>query len=107
LPASHAAYITGREFFPHLITAPFHDGLGVAFGFAIAACLIAAVASALTGRGTPVPDAPESLASELAAVAGEGVFEPSELVVTEAKADGKTDGKADAKEESAEPPGPQ
>ena len=46
LPAGHAAYVTGRQFFPHLITGPFHDGLGVAFAFAIAASLIAAVASA-------------------------------------------------------------
>jgi hypothetical protein len=73
--------VAGREFFPHLITAPFHSGLGVAFGFAIAANVIAAVASALTGRRTPVPAARESLGYELAAVAGEGGFEPSELVV--------------------------
>ena len=49
LSAAHAAYVTGRQFFPHLITAPFHSGLGVAFAFAIAASLIAAVASVLTG----------------------------------------------------------
>jgi MFS family permease len=81
LPASNAAYVTGREFFPHLITTPFHDGLGVAFGFAIAACVIAAIASALTGRRPPAPAAPGSLGYELAAVAAEGAFEPSELVV--------------------------
>jgi MFS family permease len=84
LPSAHAAYVTGREFFPNLITQPFHDGLGVAFGFAIAASVIAAVASGLTGRTKPAaePQAPaESLGSELAAVAGEGGFEPSELVV--------------------------
>jgi MFS family permease len=97
LPASHAAYMTGREFFPHLITAPFHDGLGVAFGFAIVACLVAAVASALTGRRAPAPAAPEPLRSQLAAVAAEGVFEPSELVVTDAVA-------IDVVEEGAEPP---
>ena len=57
LPPAHAAYVTGREFFPHLITAPFHSGLGVAFGFAIAANVIAAIASALTGRRTPTPAA--------------------------------------------------
>jgi hypothetical protein len=73
--------VTGRQFFPHLITAPFHSGLGVAFGFAIAANVIAAIASALTGRGTPEPAARQSLSEELAAVAGEGGFEPSELVV--------------------------
>jgi len=81
LPPAHAAYVAGREFFPHLITAPFHSGLGVAFGFAIAANVIAAVASALTGRRTPVPPARESLGYELAAVAAEGGFEPTELVV--------------------------
>src|SRR5262252_6562298 len=81
LPPAHAAYVAGREFFPHLITAPFHSGLGVAFGFAIAANVIAAIASALTGRRTPAPAAHESLGYELAAVAAEGGFEPSELVV--------------------------
>jgi MFS family permease len=81
LSPAHAAYVTGREFFPHLITAPFHSGLGVAFGFAIAANVIAAIASALTGRRTLAPAAPEPLGYELAAVAGEGSFEPGELVV--------------------------
>ncbi len=80
LPAGHAAYVTGRQFFPHLITAPFHDGLGVAFAFAIAANVIAAVASLLTGPRKR-PGAPaEPLGAELAAVAGEGGIEPSELV---------------------------
>jgi MFS family permease len=88
LSAVHAAYVTGRVFFPNLITEPFHDGLGVAFGFAIAASVIAAVASALTGKqkiadATPEPASAETLGAELAAVAGEGSFEPSELVVPE------------------------
>jgi MFS family permease len=86
LPAGHAIYVTGRQFFPHLITGPFHDGLGVAFAFAIAASLIAAVASLLTGRrklGAPA----ESLGAELAAVAADGGFEPSELVVPDPAAD--------------------
>src|SRR5450631_2443205 len=80
LSPSHATYVTGRQFFPHLITAPFHSGLGVAFGFAIAANVIAAIASVLTGKRTKVPAARESLGYELAAVAGEGGFEPGELV---------------------------
>jgi hypothetical protein len=90
LSSAHAIYVTGREFFPNLISAPFHDGLGVAFGFAIAASLIAAVASALTGKvklpteeppaAGPAGGAAESLGADLAAVAGEGGFEPSELV---------------------------
>jgi MFS family permease len=80
LPAGHAIYVTGRQFFPHLITAPFHDGLGVAFAFAIAANVIAAIASLLTGPRVRVGAAPEPLGAELAAVAAEGGIEPSELV---------------------------
>ncbi|MFD5114514.1 MFS transporter [Streptomyces sp. NPDC058391] len=50
LPAGHADYLTGRGFFPALISQPFSDGLSVAFDFAIAACLVAAFASLLRGR---------------------------------------------------------
>src|SRR5437588_722340 len=110
LPAGHAAYVTGRQFFPHLITAPFHDGLGVAFAFAIAASLIAAVASLLTGP-RPRPDgAPESLGAELAAVAGDAGFEPSEMVADGPEAeeargpdgtDGRGNGQSPAVTESA------
>jgi MFS family permease len=66
LSAGNAAYLTGRGFFPELISGPFASGLAVAFGFAIAACLIAAVASGLRGGtyvyserpagGSPVTD---------------------------------------------------
>ena len=50
LPASDAAYLTGHAFFPSLVSGPFHDGLTVAFGFAIAACLVAAAASWMRGK---------------------------------------------------------
>ncbi len=43
------AILTGPAFFPHLISAPFREGLHAAFVFAIAACLIAAAASLLRG----------------------------------------------------------
>jgi MFS family permease len=91
LSPAHAAYVIGREFFPSLITGPFHDGIGVAFGFAIAACVVGAVASLLTGqRGKAVPGAHESLGSELAAVAAEASgIEPSELVVPDMTQDAK------------------
>jgi MFS family permease len=49
LPPATAHHLTGHEFFPALISPPFSDGLGVAFAFAIAACLVAAVASAFRG----------------------------------------------------------
>ena len=88
LPAGHAVYVTGRQFFPHLITAPFHDGLGVAFAFAIAANVIAAIASLLTGRRQRAAAGPEPLGSELAAVAAEGGIEPSELVARDSAGSG-------------------
>ncbi len=50
LPASHVAYLTGRSFFPSLIAPAFSQGLDIAFNFAIACCLIAAVASLLRGK---------------------------------------------------------
>jgi MFS family permease len=59
---SHAqqSILTGRSFFPHLISAPFHSGLHEAFAFAIVACLIAAVASWSRGSRAQTPaTAPE------------------------------------------------
>ena len=49
LPPSHAAYLTGHTFFPSLISASFQHGLDIAFDFAIACCLVAALASLLRG----------------------------------------------------------
>ncbi len=49
LPPGHAAVITGRRFFPALISVPFRQGLHAAFDFAIVSCLVAAWASWLRG----------------------------------------------------------
>jgi MFS family permease len=49
LPAGQSAVLTGRGFFPALITGPFSSGLHAAFDFAIAACLAAAGMSWLRG----------------------------------------------------------
>jgi MFS family permease len=49
LPATDTHALTGRSFFPQLISSPFHSALVYAFAFAIAACLIAAFASLLRG----------------------------------------------------------
>ncbi|HWB22472.1 MAG TPA: MFS transporter [Gaiellaceae bacterium] len=49
IPAAQAKVLTGPRFFPQLISSPFHAALVYAFVFAIAACLIAAVASFLRG----------------------------------------------------------
>ncbi|HEX5115618.1 MAG TPA: MFS transporter [Pseudonocardiaceae bacterium] len=90
LPASQAQFLTGRSFFPSLISGPFADGLAVAFGFAIAACLIGAVASLLcsphrvTTAATTVAvgtGPAETVSAELAAVAADASGEaPIELV---------------------------
>ena len=49
LPAAKVAYLTGRSFFPHLISGAFMAGLREAFDFAIGASLVALVASWLRG----------------------------------------------------------
>jgi len=49
LSAANAHQLTGRSFFPRLISGPFHTALVYAFVFAIGACLVAAVASLLRG----------------------------------------------------------
>jgi MFS family permease len=72
LPAKHAAYITGRSFFPHLIEEPFAGGLHLAFTFAAIATAVGLVASALRGKrylhqAEPLP---EELAEGAAASAG-------------------------------------
>ena len=73
LPAAQAAVLTGRSFFPRLISGPFSDALGVAFTFAVIACAVAAVASALRGgkyhyrdAGNTVVQDPPSPASRVA-----------------------------------------
>jgi hypothetical protein len=49
MTAAQVHYITGRSFFPHLISAPFGKGLQKAFDFAAIVCLLGAVASLLRG----------------------------------------------------------
>jgi hypothetical protein len=62
LSAAARQTLTGREFFPDLISGPFHHGLVVVFAFATVLAGLAALASALRGgrrRADPaVPDAP-------------------------------------------------
>ncbi|UDY22628.1 MFS transporter [Nocardioides sp. Kera G14] len=44
--------VGGQDFFPHLISGPFHTGLVVVFAFGAALGLLSALASALRGAGT-------------------------------------------------------
>jgi hypothetical protein len=49
LPADKAQYLTGKTFFPHLISDPFKQGLVVVFTASLLMCLVAAGASWLRG----------------------------------------------------------
>jgi hypothetical protein len=49
LPASHVALLTGKVFFPQLISGPFHHGLNIVFAMAICLLVIAAGVSLLRG----------------------------------------------------------
>ena len=49
LPHAQAAALTGRSFFPHLISGPFSAALFAAFTFATGCCLVAAIASLMGG----------------------------------------------------------
>jgi MFS family permease len=45
LPAANEQTLTGQQFFPNLISGPFHDGLVIVFWMAIALSVVGAVAS--------------------------------------------------------------
>jgi MFS family permease len=49
LPARNVAVLTGRDFFPRLISQPFHHGLVIVFGTAMVLLVIAAIASLMRG----------------------------------------------------------
>ena len=69
LPAANAHTLTGREFFPNLISGPFHDGLVVVFWLAIVISLVAAAASLIRGRDG-ADSRPDSVGGESPARAG-------------------------------------
>jgi MFS family permease len=53
LTPADRSLLTGREFFPHLISGPFHDGLVLVFAVSAALGVIAAVVSLLRGSTKP------------------------------------------------------
>jgi MFS family permease len=61
LPASARATITGREFFPDLISGPFHHGLVVVFAVAAGLSVLAALASLLRGGRQVEPAATDEV----------------------------------------------
>jgi MFS family permease len=61
LPAANRQILTGREFFPDLISGPFHQGLLVVFSVAAALSVLAALASLLRGGRYVHPAASDEL----------------------------------------------
>jgi MFS family permease len=59
VPAANAATLTGKEFFPNLISGPFHSGLVVVFIAAALMSVVSALASLVTdGRTSVTADRP-------------------------------------------------
>jgi MFS family permease len=91
LSAQHVAVLTGRTFFPELISQPFHHGLVIVFSMAIAVLVIAAGASALRGGRFVHEDGAEAAALATgAATSGAG----TDIVNDELAADIATNGAA-------------
>jgi MFS family permease len=74
LPPASARALTGRSFFPNLISGPFHTGLHIAFAFSIACCLVAAVASWSRGKRYIAADEPAA-----AGLDGRALAEPVDV----------------------------
>jgi MFS family permease len=72
IPARNAAVLTGRDFFPRLISQPFHHGLVIVFATAMVLLVIAAGASLLRGGKYIHEDQPASAARD----AGPGPVSP-------------------------------
>jgi MFS family permease len=53
LPAGNAATLTGKQFFPHLISGPFHQGLVVVFVAAAILSVVTAICATIDGRARP------------------------------------------------------
>ena len=66
------ATVTGRSFFPHLISNPFMHGLRIAFTVSVVMCLIAAVASWLRGGKYVATDTEEEPVAAFGAPPGQG-----------------------------------
>jgi MFS family permease len=64
LPVHNADVLTGRTFFPELISAPFHHGLVVVFAAATAMGVIAAVVSLMRGGQYYNPDETDLVADQ-------------------------------------------
>jgi len=68
LPAKNVATLTGREFFPHLISGPFHHGLTIVF---TAAALMAVCGAAVSWMRGKKPEASQELSEPVEVASAE------------------------------------
>jgi MFS family permease len=78
LPAHNAAVLTGRQFFPHLISGPFHQGLIIVFSAAAAMSVLGALVSLLRGKQFFYTE-PGTVPAEPSVVPAVQVAEPSPI----------------------------
>jgi hypothetical protein len=86
LPRHSVAVLTGNQFFPHLISAPFHHGLIIVFTAAALMSAVGAVVSLLRGGQFYYEDEPASGGSPAPATAGRPGL--AGVAVPNGKADG-------------------
>jgi hypothetical protein len=78
LPAASQAALTGRDFFPALLSGPFHRGLIVVFSVSAALSVLAGLASLLRGKRQAPLAAEGVLARAAVMTSGEGAAGESE-----------------------------
>jgi drug/metabolite transporter (DMT)-like permease len=66
LPAKNVAVLTGKQFFPTLISGPFHHGLSIVFTAAALMAVIGAAVSWLRGGKDQPQDVPDAAALDTA-----------------------------------------
>jgi hypothetical protein len=86
LPAASQAALTGRTFFPSLLSGPFHSGLIVVFSVSAALSVLAGLASLLRGKRQVPLAAESSLATTEASTDAEAAAEEAEEDAEEAAA---------------------
>jgi MFS family permease len=78
LPAQNVAVLTGRQFFPHLISAPFHHGLVIVFTAAAIMSVTGALVSLLRGKRFYYEDKVPSVAGSATMIPnGAGLSSPA------------------------------
>jgi len=107
LPAHNVAVLTGRQFFPHLISAPFHHGLVIVFTAAAVMSVTGALVSLLRGKQFYYDDQEASRPAVPGATTRvpNGLGPSSTAGDSPARANGSSGGPAVARRDGAPAPG--